>query len=91
MQSICIGHSGEKELRPAVADVGAAGQTLCVPPTGLDYLAQGLRDAGQVVIEMPLDANYRFAGAFRCWNHPLARASWIEWMERGAPGAVNAH
>lgn len=42
---------------------------------GLDYLAKGLRDAGQEVIETPFDAIYQFAGAFRCWHHPLVRES----------------
>lgn len=40
---------------------------------GLDYLAKGLRDAGQDVIETPFDAVYQYAGAFRCWHHPLIR------------------
>jgi N-dimethylarginine dimethylaminohydrolase len=43
--------------------------------SGLDYLAKGLRDAGQEVIETPFDAVYRYAGAFRCWHHPLVRDS----------------
>lgn len=42
---------------------------------GLDYLAKGLRDAGQEVIETPFDAVYQYAGAFRCWHHPLVRES----------------
>ena len=41
--------------------------------TGLDYLADGLRAAGQEVIETPFDAVYQYAGAFRCWHHPLVR------------------
>ena len=43
--------------------------------SGLDYLAKGLRDAGQEVIETPFDAVYQYAGAFRCWHHPLIRES----------------
>jgi glycine amidinotransferase len=40
---------------------------------GLDYLADALRAAGQEVIETPFDAVYDYAGAFRCWHHPLVR------------------
>lgn len=40
---------------------------------GLDYLAKALREAGQEVIETPFDAVYQYAGAFRCWHHPLVR------------------
>ncbi len=43
--------------------------------SGLDYLAEGLRKAGQEVIETPFDAVYQYAGAFRCWHHPLIRQS----------------
>jgi len=43
--------------------------------SGLDYLAKGLRSAGQEVIETPFDAVYQYAGAFRCWHHPLVRES----------------
>lgn len=43
--------------------------------TGLEYLAEGLRAAGQKVIETPFDAVYQYAGAFRCWHHPLRRES----------------
>ncbi len=43
--------------------------------SGLDYLARGLHDAGQEVIETPFDAVYQYAGAFRCWHHPLVRRS----------------
>lgn len=43
--------------------------------SGLDYLAKGLREAGQEVIETPFDAVYQYAGAFRCWHHPLIRES----------------
>ena len=43
--------------------------------SGLDYLADGLRRAGQEVIETPFDAVDQFAGAFHCWHHPLVRES----------------
>ena len=43
--------------------------------SGLDYLAKGLREAGQEVIETPFDAVYQYGGAFRCWHHPLIRES----------------
>lgn len=43
--------------------------------SGLDYLAKGLREAGQKVIETPFDAVYQYGGAFRCWHHPLVRES----------------
>lgn len=43
--------------------------------SGLDYLAEALRNAGQEVIETPFDAVYQYAGAFRCWHHPLVRDS----------------
>lgn len=43
--------------------------------SGLDYLAKALRKAGQEVIETPFDAVYQYAGAFRCWHHPLIRVS----------------
>lgn len=43
--------------------------------SGLDYLAKALRSAGQEVIETPFDAVYQYAGAFRCWHHPLVRIS----------------
>lgn len=43
--------------------------------TGLPDVAKGLREAGQEVIETPFDAVYPFAGAFRCWHHPLVRES----------------
>ncbi|MGI9367883.1 MAG: arginine deiminase family protein [Ruegeria sp.] len=48
-------------------------QKTIIIATGLDYLAKGLRDAGQEVIETPFDAVYQYAGAFRCWHHPLIR------------------
>ena len=41
--------------------------------SGLDDFAEGLRKAGQEVIETPFDAVYSYAGAFRCWHHPLVR------------------
>lgn len=43
--------------------------------TGLDSLAQNLRNAGQEVIETPFDAITQYAGGFRCWHHPLVRTS----------------
>ena len=43
--------------------------------THLPHLTKALRRAGQEVIETPFDAVYSFAGAFRCWHHPLVRDS----------------
>ena len=43
--------------------------------TDLPHLSKALKEAGQDVIETPFDAVYRFAGAFRCWHHPLVRES----------------
>ena len=43
--------------------------------TDLPHLSEALRKAGQEVIETPFDAVYQFAGAFRCWHHPLVRES----------------
>jgi N-dimethylarginine dimethylaminohydrolase len=43
--------------------------------TDLPHLSKALRKAGQEVIETPFDAVYQFAGAFRCWHHPLVRES----------------
>ena len=43
--------------------------------TDLPHLSKALKKAGQEVIETPFDAVYRFAGAFRCWHHPLVRES----------------
>ena len=43
--------------------------------TDLPHLSKALKEAGQEVIEVPFDAVYRFAGAFRCWHHPLVRES----------------
>ena len=43
--------------------------------TDLPHLGKALREAGQEVIETPFDAVYQFAGAFRCWHHPLVRES----------------
>lgn len=43
--------------------------------TDLPHLGKKLKAAGQEVIEVPFDAVYRFAGAFRCWHHPLVRES----------------
>lgn len=43
--------------------------------TDLPHLSKKLRAAGQEVIETPFDAVYGFAGAFRCWHHPLVRES----------------
>ncbi len=43
--------------------------------TDLPHLGKALRDAGQEVIETPFDAVYQWAGAFRCWHHPLVRES----------------
>jgi N-dimethylarginine dimethylaminohydrolase len=46
--------------------------------TDLPHLGKALRDAGQEVIETPFDAVYQYAGAFRCWHHPLIRESKLE-------------
>lgn len=54
--------------------VGDDEQTIMIA-SGLDELAAGLRSAGQEVVETPFDAVYRYAGAFRCWHHPLHRES----------------
>ncbi|WP_197532973.1 arginine deiminase family protein [Symmachiella macrocystis] len=43
--------------------------------TDLPHLGKALRKAGQEVIETPFDAVYQYAGAFRCWHHPLVRES----------------
>ena len=43
--------------------------------TDLPQLSSALKEAGQEVIETPFDAVYQFAGAFRCWHHPLVRES----------------
>ena len=43
--------------------------------TDLPHLGKALRKAGQEVIETPFDAVYDYAGAFRCWHHPLVRES----------------
>ncbi|MGI9517608.1 MAG: arginine deiminase family protein [Pirellulaceae bacterium] len=43
--------------------------------TDLPHLGKALREAGQEVIETPFDAVYQWAGAFRCWHHPLVRES----------------
>ena len=43
--------------------------------TDLPLLGKALRKAGQEVIETPFDAVYDYAGAFRCWHHPLVRES----------------
>jgi N-dimethylarginine dimethylaminohydrolase len=45
--------------------------------TDLPHLGKTLRDAGQEVIETPFDAVYQYAGAFRCWHHPLVRESQV--------------
>lgn len=49
-------------------------KTIIIHPD-LPHLTKQLRAAGQEVIEAPFDAVYDFAGAFRCWHHPLVRES----------------
>ena len=66
-------------MRVLLVSANVACSPYAVYPLGMGMIAGSLRNAGHEVSETTFDAVNQYAGAFRCWHHPLVRESKLDW------------